>query len=216
MTHFASINRIILTMLGLCMYMALSAQATKRISVDFADVEASVALRTIEQLSGMKIQYNYEDVNFKVTYKTAGQPALDVLNAIFEPHGLKGQPKDNYIALAREQQGNVVAGRTMKGIVVDEQGEPLIGATIKMKGQAAGVVTNINGEYTFRAPATRGTVVVSYIGYAPLEIDLGRFSKLKRVELKADGQVLDDVVVTGMQKMDKRLFTGSTTKIDAT
>ena len=216
MTHFASINRIILTMLGLCMYMALSAQATKRISVDFADVEASVALRTIEQLSGMKIQYNYEDVNFKVTYKTAGQPALDVLNAIFEPHGLKGQPKDNYIALAREQQGNVAAGRTMKGIVVDEQGEPLIGATIKMKGQAAGVVTNINGEYTFRAPATRGTVVVSYIGYAPLEIDLGRFSKLKRVELKADGQVLDDVVVTGMQKMDKRLFTGSTTKIDAT
>lgn len=104
---------------------------------------------------------------------------------------------------------------TIKGVVVDEQEEPLIGATVKMKGQATGVVTDINGEYTFRPSVSQGTVVVSYVGYASQEYDLARFSRLKRIVMKADGQMLDDVVVTGMQKMDKRLFTGSTTKIDA-
>ena len=106
-------------------------------------------------------------------------------------------------------------GGTIKGVVVDEQEEPLIGATVKMKGQATGVVTDINGEYTFRPSGSQGTVVVSYVGYASQEYDLARFSRLKRIVMKADGQMLDDVVVTGMQKMDKRLFTGSTTKIDA-
>ena len=216
MIHLSPFGRYALALiLGLFINGAALAQADKRISVDFTDEEASAALRTIEQRSGLKIQYNYEDVNFKVTYKADNQPALSVLNAIVTPHGLKGQSKDDYIVLTREQQGSVAEGRVIKGVVVDEQDEPLIGATVKMKGQATGVVTDINGEYTFRASATRGTVVVSYIGYAPLEMDLGRFAKMKRVVLKADGQVLDDVVVTGMQKMDKRLFTGSTTKIDA-
>ena len=106
-------------------------------------------------------------------------------------------------------------GAVVKGIVVDEQGEPLIGATIKMEGQSVGVVSNIDGEYTFTAPAGKGSVVVSYIGYASQKIDLARFLKMDRIVLKSDGMMLDDVVVTGMQKMDKRLFTGSSTKIDA-
>ncbi len=216
MTHYQTLRQyLLLTLLGLTLHVAAFAQTDKRISVDFDGVEASAALRTIEQLADLKIQYNYEDVNFKVTYKAENQPALSVLNAMVGSHGLKAQPKDDYIALTREQQTRVAQNKQMRGVVVDETGEPLIGATIKLKGQTAGAVTDINGEYTFQTPATRGTVVVSYIGYAPQEIDLGRFSRMKRVELQADGQVLDDVVVTGMQKMDKRLFTGSTTKIDA-
>ena len=107
------------------------------------------------------------------------------------------------------------AGGVIKGVVVDEQEEPLIGATVKLQGQATGVITNFNGEYTFRPGVKAGKVEVSYVGYTTQVFDLGRFSRMKRVVMQADGQLLDDVVVTGMVKMDKRLFTGSTTKIDA-
>ena len=94
----------------------------------------------------------------------------------------------------------------------------MIGASVKLKGQNIGTATDIEGEYTLRTNATRGTVVVSFIGYQSKEFDLSRFARLQRVQLEPDGQsgtLLDNVVVTGMQKMDKRLFTGSTTKIDA-
>jgi len=117
------------------------------------------------------------------------------------------------ICLTANAQGDA---KPLQGVVTDEQGEPLIGATIKMEGQQTGAVTNLDGQYTFRpAAGATGVVVVSYIGYVTQRIELSRFAKMKRVVMKADGQVLDDVVVTGMQKMDKRLFTGSTTKIDA-
>ncbi len=118
--------------------------------------------------------------------------------------------------LAQQPSGTSV--REMRGTVVDEAGNPMIGASIRLKGQNEGTATNVDGEYVLRTTATRGTVVVSYIGYESKEIDLARFAGMRRIQLEPAGQggtVLDNVVVTGMQKMDKRLFTGSTTKIDA-
>ena len=216
MTYPTPFSRYVLMLVfSLSMHLAVSAQGDRRITVDFSDVDASAALRAIEQQSGLKIQYNYEDVNFKITYKCANQTALSVVNAIFAPHGLKGVSKDDYIVLARDPQAVAAGARLLKGVVVDEQGEPLIGATVRMKGQSSGVATDIEGEYLFRTSSSQGTVVVSYIGYASQEIELSRFSRMKRVVLKSDGHLLEDVVVTGMQKMDKRLFTGSATKIDA-
>ena len=106
-------------------------------------------------------------------------------------------------------------GAAIKGVVVDEQGEPLVGASVKLKGQSVGSMTNIDGEYSFTSPSDHGTVVVSYIGYITQEFELSRFAKLKRIVLQDNNQLLEEVVVTGMQITDKRLFTGSTTKIDA-
>ena len=103
----------------------------------------------------------------------------------------------------------------IKGVVVDEQGEPLVGAMVKLKGQSGGAVTNIDGEYSFTPQASRGTVVVSYVGYDSQEIELSRFARMKRIVLQGNDRQLDEVIVTGMQRMDKRLFTGSATKIDA-
>ena len=119
--------------------------------------------------------------------------------------------------LAAQQQptGEV---REIRGVVVDEYGEPMIGASVKLKGQNVGTATNVEGEYVLRTNAVRGTVVVSFIGYQSKEIEISRFARMQRIQLEPDSQggtVLDNVVVTGMQKMDKRLFTGSTTKIDA-
>lgn len=89
--------------------------------------------------------------------------------------------------------------------------EPIIGATIAVKGTKIATVSDINGKFSLTVPAGK-KMTVSYVGMK--SVTLSAKSKMKIV-LEADNTTLNDVVVTGMQKMDKRLFTGATTKIDA-
>lgn len=101
----------------------------------------------------------------------------------------------------------------VKGTVVDNTGEAIIGASIKTKGDAKiGTVTDINGSFEINVPNQHKKLVVSYIGMKSTEVDVKPFLK---VVLESDAQQLKEVVVTGMTSSDRRLFAGSTTKIDA-
>lgn len=99
----------------------------------------------------------------------------------------------------------------ISGHVVDEHGEPVIGATVRVKGAKAGGVTDVDGKFVLSNAAGK-TLVITYIGYDDKEV---KAKNGMRISLTSNAQQLDGVVVTGMQKMDKRLFTGATTKIDA-
>ncbi len=91
--------------------------------------------------------------------------------------------------------GIVTAQTQVRGTVVDEAGEPVIGATIQLKGDATrGTVTDIDGNFSLSAPAN-GTLVISYVGYATQEVPV---SANVRVTLTADTELLDEVVVTAL------------------
>ena len=102
-------------------------------------------------------------------------------------------------------------GGTISGTVMDEEGEPIIGATVMVKGSKKGAVTDIDGK--FRIEASKGTtLVVTYVGFEKREV---KAQNNMKIVLSSSETALGEVVVTGMQKMDKRLFTGSATKVDA-
>jgi len=104
------------------------------------------------------------------------------------------------------------AQKTVKGTVISqEDGQPVIGATIKVVGSKTGTTTDIDGHFSISVPDGK-KLQVSYVGMTTQTVAAKDGMK---VTLVADGQVLGDVVVTGMQKMDKRLFTGASTKISA-
>ncbi len=101
------------------------------------------------------------------------------------------------------------------GVVVSaDDGEPVIGATILVKGrESTGTSTDIDGRFTLTVPSSDSKLVVSYVGMNTKEVKVST-SDMK-ITLESNSQVLDEVVVTGMGKMDKRLFTGATTQISA-
>lgn len=108
-----------------------------------------------------------------------------------------------------------VVGQNQKisGTLVDDTGEPIIGATVFAKGNNQhGTITDVNGKFELTLPQQYKIIVVSYIGMKTLEIEAKPVMKIK---MESDTQQLDEVVVTGMVKMDKRLFTGATDKLDA-
>ncbi len=104
----------------------------------------------------------------------------------------------------------------IRGTVLDENGEPLIGASLKLKKSGQGTVTDIEGHFTLSASARGDMVTISYIGYEPLQMTVDKLAQQKTIRLHPDRQQqIEEVVVTGMQKVDKRLFTGASTKLKA-
>lgn len=100
---------------------------------------------------------------------------------------------------------------SVQGTVVDENGEPVIGASVFIKGTKTGAVTDIDGKFSIKSSAGK-TLVITYVGYEKTE---AKAKDGMKIQLTPTSHALGEVVVTGMQKMDKRLFTGATAKIDA-
>ncbi len=100
--------------------------------------------------------------------------------------------------------------QSVKGTVVDEYGEPVIGATVVLKNTTKGVLTDIDGKFTIEVPNGNSILVFSFIGYEKQE---EKAAQNMVVTLKSTSLELEEVVVTGMVTMDKRLFTGATDKL---
>jgi len=102
----------------------------------------------------------------------------------------------------------------VKGQVVDQEGEPLIGATVRVKGAQSGSVTDMDGNFQIAA-ASNATLVVSYVGYKDREIAVRGRAVLEPIQLDSDDNVLDQVVVVGYGTQKKADLTGAVSIVNA-
>ena len=102
----------------------------------------------------------------------------------------------------------------VKGQVVDESGEPLIGATVKIKGSKDGTVTDLDGNFTINT-TSNATLVISYVGYKEREVAVRGRAVIDQIEMSADNNTLDQVVVVGYGTQKKADLTGSVAVVNA-
>ncbi len=103
---------------------------------------------------------------------------------------------------------------TVTGIVLDDMGEPIIGATIKIKGQdTVGTITSIDGDFTLKGLKKGQTLVISYIGFQTQEVKYNGEKSLK-VTLKSDSKSLNEVVVVGYGTQKKVNMSGAVASIN--
>lgn len=100
----------------------------------------------------------------------------------------------------------------VKGRIVDEKGLPLPGATVTEKGTKNYAITDNNGDFNLKVAQENVTLVFSYVGYVSRELPAS--SNVMKVVLQNNDQKLEEIVITGFQKIDKRKFTGSVVQID--
>ena len=108
------------------------------------------------------------------------------------------------------QQDNI----TVKGKIVDENGEALIGATVIHKGTTNGIITDIDGNFSLMVPSD-ATLLVSFIGYESVEINVEGKTQLGNITLVSDLHEIDQVVVIGYGTQKKADLTGSVAIVDA-
>lgn len=102
---------------------------------------------------------------------------------------------------------------SVSGTVVDELGEPILGANIIQKGTTNGVLTDIDGNFSLKAP-NGATLVVSYIGYETVEVKVTG-TKPMQIVLAEDVKALEDVVVIGYGTQRKEAITGSVASVSS-
>ncbi len=111
--------------------------------------------------------------------------------------------------------GTIMAQTTVSGVVSDDSGEPLIGASVLAKGTTIGTITDIDGNYSITLPDGVNTLVVSYVGYNDQEINVTT-PGLLNINLSSNSELLDEIVVTasGLEK-NKRAIGYSLQNVDA-
>ena len=120
---------------------------------------------------------------------------------------LKNETRQSLTISDKQQDNN----QLVKGTIVDVNGEPIIGATIKVVGSNEGAVSDIDGNFQINAPS-QGKLQISYVGYVDQEINIqGR--KNLQITLKEDQKVLDEVVVIGYGTTTRRSITGAVDQV---
>ena len=103
---------------------------------------------------------------------------------------------------------------TVTGVVTDEQGEPLPGATVMVKGTTIAAISNLEGRFNISVPDEEAVLVVSFVGYLTQEIEVGS-QRVINVTLLEDASQIGEVVVVGYGTQRKETLTGSVASIQS-
>ena len=107
---------------------------------------------------------------------------------------------------------SVEQSQTVSGQVVDENGDPVIGATVKAKGARAAAVTDLNGNFSLSLPSGVKTIEVSFVGYHSKTVNVAGKRQIS-VRLEPDAQEMDEVVVVGYGTVKRRDLTGAISSV---
>lgn len=182
----------------------LSAQTVNK---DFKEQSLKTVLKEVERQTGLSVIYKTDELNEdkKITANFVNAPVNEVLKLILDDN-LEFQLQNKMIVISRrsapQQSG---PAKTIKGIVLDDRGEPVIGATIQVKGTNHGTITDMDGNYVLEIPSDQKdpVVVYSYIGYTTQNVPVKPGANFN-VKLKEDSKVIDEVVVVGYGVQRKR------------
>ena len=191
-------------------------QKTK-ISLDMKNTTIEKVLQTIEEKSDYHFLYNNKLVNVdrKVSVRVKNAAIADVLNKLFASEDVEYQVEGNQIILSpKEKVTEIVSGvefaqqqqKIVTGKVTDANGEPIIGATILIKGTGQGTVTDMDGNYTLQNVPEDAILQISYVGMETQEIPV-RGKTVINVAMKEATELLEEVVVTalGIKREEKAL-----------
>ena len=107
---------------------------------------------------------------------------------------------------------SVMAQVTVTGTVIDDQGEPTIGATVREKGTQNGTATDFDGKFIIKVKNANATLTISYVGYQTQEVKLAGRNNVN-VTLKGDATTLQEMVVVGYGTMKKSDISGSSVSV---
>lgn len=193
-------------------------QSVRDVYVDiyFNETTLLETFQLMEERTDFKFHYSKSDIRSKqkINGQYVNATVADVLTDISKKAHVRFKQVNNNISVNKikkddlEEQDEIIliewADTTIKGIVRDENNDPLPGVNVRVKGSSTGVVTDINGSYTISVPD--GTVLIfSYIGYATQEIAVGNRTVID-LNLVPDTEQLSEIVVIGSRNQNRTVL----------
>jgi TonB-linked SusC/RagA family outer membrane protein len=226
--HFLLIMRTVFILLFTCVFCSMAEMSytqNARVTIHKRNATLREVLTEIENQTDYLFIYNNEvNVNEKVSIRAKQQAVSNVLTSLLKDKDVSYSMEGNHIILsmiekADDAEKEVVVAvvqqqkKTITGKVVDEHGEPVIGANIIETGTTNGTVTDVDGNFSLQV-ANDATIRITFIGYLEQSIPTAGKSAFS-ITLLEDTKALDEVVVIGYGTVRKRDLTGSVSQITA-
>lgn len=183
---------------------------TATLSLDMKNVSVEEVLNVIEAKTIYRFLYNKQliDVSRKVTIVGNKQEVSQVLNEVFKGTNVAYSINGKQIVLSRnEEKSSSQTLNKISGIVTDQNGVPIIGASVMEKGTKNGTITDINGNFSLDI-SNQSALTISSIGYTTLDFSVGT-QKSVMIKMEEDVKILEPVVVIGYGTQKKVSLTGS-------
>lgn len=194
---------------------------SQNISVSLKNATLKEVIKEIEKYSEYSFLYQSKEVNGikNLSVSVKNSSIRDILDICLKGTSLKYEFDEKLILIKRYsgKKGNVYQQEkhTVRGVVVDKAGSPLPGVSVIVKGSNVGVATDVDGKFEIKLEAKKGiTLVFSFIGMKTKEIVYNGQTNIK-VVLADDSEELEEVVVTGIQTIEKGRATGSFSVVKA-
>ena len=196
------------------------AASAQIISLNITKGTITEVFKAIENQSEYKFFYNDNQINLnkRVDVNIHEESIEQVLNNVFRGTDITYKIVKNHVVLTNKTMKDTELPSTnqnrkrLTGQVVGQDGEPLIGVNVVVKGTTIGSMTDMDGNYILENVPSNATVEFSYIGYLQQSINVGNKSNLN-VTLAEDTQKLDEVVVVGYGSFKKRDLTGAVSQV---
>lgn len=203
-------KRISLLFSALLFTLMIGAQT---ITLQVKDMAIKDVLPIVEAKSGYHFFYNSTNLpklDKKVTIDLVDQDLKVVLNKLFEDSNIEYTFTDNkVIALSVQKAGSDKSLSAINGVVLDEAGIPIIGASVTVKHTTIGTITDFDGNFFLENVKDGSYIAVSYIGYETYEQRVSGNANTYRITLKESTSALDEVVVVGYGSQKKVNLTGA-------
>ena len=193
----------------LCFLLGMNAGAmAQNVQMKLGKVSVKQAIATLKDKSGYSFVYEMNDLDLNkkvdVNATTLSESIQQILNGQQVNYEIKGNTVIvKHQGVTKDQKEN--ATHTVSGIVKDENGLPIIGATVKVRGAQMGIVTDIDGKFSLKT-SVGSILTVSYIGYKTQDIKVQEGGSLN-IKLEPESKQLNEVVVTalGIKRSQKAL-----------
>ncbi len=218
-------NAILLLLIGILQTYAVESFSQKtRLSLNFKDTELIKVLDSIEAASEYYFLYNEKllDTDRKVNISADNQPIEKILDNLFEGTDVRHTIVDRKIILAPEylfRKSDVKTlmqqqqQRRITGVVRDENGNPLAGATVQVEGTSIGTLTDADGKFSIEIPNESASLNISFVGYESQKMPVSGKVTVE-ITLNLTVTSLDEVIVVGYGTMRKKDLTGSVVRAD--
>lgn len=194
----------------------------KKISLNLKNVTVKQALEEVKSRSNYSMWYSVGDIDGQkvVNVNLKSCSVYEALKAILAGQNVDIDVKDNRILITKPTPGqrsnegsakNGQKGKKIVGKVLDENGQPLPGATVVLKGSTIGTMSDANGQFSIEIPGMDVDLSVSFLGYKTVIVPAQFASSIK---MTSNSVSMDAVVVTGYQTISKERSTGSFTIVN--
>jgi TonB-linked SusC/RagA family outer membrane protein len=201
-------------MLVFCLQANASIFSQSRINVELKNSKFEDLIKMIEDQTDMGFLYDSSELrNLKpISVSFQNETVEAVLTKALEDTGLGFEVEYKTILIKPLEDFKSIKQEKLKGTVTDDKGETLPGVSVVIKGTNIGVSTDIDGKFQIEVPSEGAILVFSFVGMNPKEVKVTNETQLN-ISLESSSESLNEVVVTGYQKINRKLFTGSATTV---